>query len=358
MTEDETIPPQRGGNGEPESPFELSPPDWKESLRRAIREFKADRGALVSAGMGFYWFLAIFPALLAAVGFIGLVNASAEFIESISKAISSTLPGDAARVLNEALDRAARESGGSSVAAALVGTGLALWSASAGMVALQTGLDVVYDVPEERPFLKKRMRAFALIVVTALLGGVATALIVFGQPLGDALSENLPFGGGAFTVLWTVGRWVLGFAALSSLFAAYYYLGPNRGSPRWAWLSPGGVVATAIWLAASLAFSFYVSSVGNYAETYGSFTGVVLLLLWLYLSAIAVVLGGEINAELERQGEHRRRAGRPGAGTAAAAQQPAPAAPSAPAGDGRPREAASYEADWLESMRRIRQREE
>jgi membrane protein len=372
VTDEQTIPPQTGQAGQPDSPLELSAPDWKESLRRAIREFKTDRGALVSAGMAFYWFLAIFPALLAAVGFIGLVNASPQFIRDMQEAIRSTLPGSGARVLTDALDQTTRGSGDGSLGAALLGTGLALWSASAGFVALQAGLDVAYDVEEERTFVQKRLRAFLLIVVSAVLGGIATVLIVFGQPLGETLRDNLPFGG-AFVLVWTLLRWVLGLAALSTLFAAYYYLGPNRGTPRWTWLSPGGVLATIIWLLASLGFSFYVTSFASYAETYGSFTGVVVLMLWLFLSAIAVMVGGELNAELERQGEFRRRRDRRGGGARPSPQAsptptptPAPVAQAPPARQPAaaragsepapppPSDGDSYEDEWLASMRRLR----
>jgi membrane protein len=318
--------------------------------------------------MGFYWFLALFPSILAAVGFIGLVHASPELVSNISKAIKAALPGSASGVLTDALDKAASSPRGSSAVAALIGTALALWSASAGMVAVQTGLDVVYDVEEERKFVKKRAIAFLLILAAVVLGGVAAGLIVFGKPIGDGIREHLPFGGAEFILVWTVIRWVLGLLALSLLFAVFYYLGPNRESPKFGWVSPGGLVATAIWLLASIGFSFYVSSLGSYGKTYGSLTGVVVLMLWLYLSAIAVVLGGELNAELERQAERRRRQGgggkEPAAKKQAARQQAAqPARPAAAPAREEPTQAtapppaaapSSYEADWLESMRRLR----
>ena len=126
-----------------------------------------------------------------------------------------------------------------------------------------------------------------------------------GAPLGDALRDNLPFGS-AFVVAWTVIRWTLGIAALTGLFATIYYLAPNRETPKWAWVSPGGILAAAIWLMASLGFSFYVSSFGNYKATFGPLAGVAVLLLWLYLTALAVILGGELNAELERQSAARK----------------------------------------------------
>ena len=303
--DEEPIPPQRGEGPGPDSPLELQPPDWKASVKRAAKEFKDDRATLTGAGMAFYWFLSVFPAMVALVGLLGLFNASDAAIGSIERAVRSALPGDAATVLVEAVTGANDQSGGSSLLAALLGVALALWSASAGMVGLQMGLNVAYDVTTDRTFLKKRVVAFELLVAMLVLGGVATALIVFGAPLGESLRDNLPFGS-AFVVLWTLIRWTLGIAALTGLFATIYYLAPNRESPKWVWVSPGGVLAAGIWLLASLGFSFYVSSFGKYAETYGSLAGVVVLLLWLYLTALAVVLGGELNAELERQSAARK----------------------------------------------------
>jgi membrane protein len=259
-------------------------------------------------------------------------------------------------VVTDALKQASGKPRGSSVVATLVGIVLALWSASAGMVAVQTGLDVIYDVPEERTLVKKRVRALVLIAVAVVLGGVATAAIVFGQPIGDGIRAHLPFGG-AFILVWTIGRWVVGLAALAALFAAFYYLGPNRDKPRWTWLSPGGLVATLIWLLASLGFSFYVSSLGSYAKTYGSLTGVVVLMLWLYLSALALLLGAEVNAQLELEGERVRRRERRGSRRArhdsgGRRQQAPPQAGAAPS----PTPPNGAEQEWLERMRAIRSR--
>jgi membrane protein len=283
----------------------MPPPDWKASVKRAAREFKEDRATLTSAGMAFYWFLAVFPAMVAIVGLLGLVNASGAAIDTITGAVNRALPGQAASVLTDAVHSSTTQSGGASLVATLIGLALAVWSASAGMVGLQMGLDIAYDVESDRTFVKKRLVAVELLAAMLVLGGVATALIVFGAPLGDALRDNLPFGS-AFVLLWTVLRWVLGLSALVLLFAAIYYLAPNRTSPRWVWVSPGGILAAVIWLVASLGFSFYVSSFGKYAQTYGSLAGVVVLLLWLYLTGLALVLGGELNAELERQSAARR----------------------------------------------------
>jgi len=274
-------------------------------VKRAATEFKEDRATLTGAGMAFYWFLAVFPAMVAIVGLLGLFNAGEGAINSITKAVTEALPGEAAKALIGPITTSNSQSGGTSLVATLVGVGLALWSASAGMVGLQMGLDVAYDVDKDRTFLTKRLVAFELLAAMLVLGGLATALIVFGAPLGGALRDNLPFGG-AFVVLWTIIRWALGLAALIALFATIYFVAPNRETPAWVWVSPGGILAAAIWLVASQGFAFYVSSFGKYAATYGSLAGVVVLLLWLYLTALALILGGELNAELERQSAARK----------------------------------------------------
>ena len=303
--EEEPIPTQTGEGPGPDSPLELPAPDWKASVKRAVAEFKEDRGTLTAAGMAFYWFLSIFPALVAGVGVLSLVNVSADRIEKITSSITRALPGGAGDILVAAVENAANNDDGA-VLAVLLGVALALWSASSGMVGMQMGLNVAYDVRDDRKFVAKRLVAFQLMAAMLVLGGAATALIVFGAPLGDELRDNLPFGS-AFVVLWTLIRWVGGLVALTGLFATIYYLSPNRDTPRWVWVSPGGILAAAIWLVASLAFSIYVAQFGNYAETYGgSLSGVVVLLLWLYLTALAVVLGGELNAELERQSAARK----------------------------------------------------
>jgi membrane protein len=302
--QEEPIPTQAGDGPGPDSPLELPAPDWKSSLKRTVKEFKEDRGTLTAAGMAFYWFLSIFPLLAAGAGMLGLLNVSQNRIERMAASVTDALPGEAGQLLVDAVQTAAEGSDGA-ILAVLFGLAVALWSASAGCVGMQMGLDVAYDVRDNRTFVRKRLVAFELMLAMVVLGGAATALIVFGAPLGNALRDNLPVGS-AFVVLWTLVRWIGGIAALTGLFATIYYLSPNRDTPRWVWVSPGGILAAAIWLTASLGFSIYVTRFGSYNETYGSLAGVAVLLLWLYLTALAVVLGGELNAELERQSAARK----------------------------------------------------
>ena len=273
-------------------------PRSRSVVKQTMAKMKDDQITLIG-GVAFYWFLAVFPLMIAAVGIVAFVHGQS-LLEGVRKGIETTLPSGAAKVLVDAISRGGAANAGGFVAV-LIGIGIALYSASSGMVAVQDGLDKAYDVPESRKFIKKRAVGLLLTLAALVLGGIATALLVFGQPLGEPLAEVLPLGG-AFTIVWTVVRWVVTVLAVMTLFSIFYRMGPNRKAERSGWFSIGSVVAAVIWLTASLGFSFYVSSFGgSYAETYGSLAGVIVLLLWLFLSALALLIGGELNAVMERR---------------------------------------------------------
>jgi membrane protein len=299
-TRTETIPSQTAGAPGPDSPLELGKSAWRRTLRRTLKKFARDRCSMVAASLAYHWFLALFPTVIALLGIVMLLHLDASGVTKLVHAVDKTLPAGASTVFTAAVKAATSRASGS-LTAVVLGLAVATWSASSGMSAMQTGLDIAYEVSVDRKFFAKRLRAIPLMLITVVLGGSGAALLILGAPLAAAIDHHVPVSGTAFDVAWTVVRWVVGIMAMSLLFSVYYFLGPNRETPRWQWVSAGGIAATLIFVLASLGFSYYVSKFGSYGKTYGAFAGVVIVIFWLYLVGLAVLVGAELNAELERE---------------------------------------------------------
>ncbi|MBO0713714.1 MAG: YihY/virulence factor BrkB family protein [Acidimicrobiales bacterium] len=264
------------------------------------KSFVRDRISISAGSLAYHWFLALFPAVIAAFGFLALAQVGTSTVNRVVHGVEKALPPGVSGVFSAAVHAATKQSSGSLVAV-VVGIAVALWSASASMSVLQQTLDVVYGVPVDRKFMARRARALPMMIATAVLGGVGAGVIVFGAPIASAIHGHVGLTGTPFNVVWTVVRWVVAVLAISLLFSVYYYLGPNREVPRWRWITAGGLFASALVLVASLGFSFYVTRFGSYGETYGTFAGVVILIFWFYLVGLAALVGAEINADTEQR---------------------------------------------------------
>jgi membrane protein len=277
-----------------ERPTEIPARGWIQVVKRGWKEAKADQVPLLAAGVAFYAFLAIFPALIAVVSIYGLF-ADPSTIANQLNSLTAALPDEAARIITDqvtALSTRRQTLGISLVLSVLI----ALWSASAGTSNLLTAINVAYNAEERRGFVKKRLLALGLTVAAIIFMVIILGLVAVLPPLLRAVFDT----GALRWVLQIVG-WLIVVVLVPAALALLYRLAPDRDAPRLRFASVGAVVATLIWLAASIGFSIYTATFGNYAKTYGVFAGIVVLLFWLWLTMYAILLGAEINAESEQQ---------------------------------------------------------
>ena len=280
---------------EAERPKQIPKAGWKEVSKRVMGQLKEDNIDIVSAGVAFYFFLAIFPALVAIISIYGLVNDPAQ-VEQQLETISGALPEQAHQMLSERLKSIASQSSGTLGWGVALSILLSLWSANKGTKSLFEGINIAYDERDERGFIKQNALTLLFTLGGMVIGFLGMALVV----AFPALVGNLGLGETLQTVIgWT--RWLLLAAIVVFSLALIYKYAPDRGNPQFKWVSPGSLVATFLWIVGSLLFSWYVNNFGNYQETYGSVAAVIILMLWFNLTSFVILLGAEINSELEHQ---------------------------------------------------------
>jgi membrane protein len=281
---------------EPGKPTELRGRSWFGVLKRTVTEFKKDNLTDWAAALTYYGILALFPALLVLVSLIGLAGQSTA--QSLIDNIAGAAPGSAKTIITNAIQNL-QNSKGSAGILFIVGIAGALWSASGYVGAFSRASNAIYEVGEGRPFWKLRpQQVLITLVMVILLAASAIAVVVTGG-LADQVGNLVGVGSTAVTV-WDIAKWPVLVVLVSIMIGILYWASPNVRQPGFRWISPGSFLAVGIWIVASAAFAFYVANFGSYNKTYGSLGGVIVFLVWLWLSNVAILLGAEFDAELTR----------------------------------------------------------
>lgn len=287
------------------SPAEIPARGWKDILWRVYGNISDHRILALAAGMTYYSLLAIFPAIAALVAIYGLFADPSSIAKHLDE-VAGFIPGGALDVAREQLTRVATKGDRTLGFTFATGLAISLWSANAAMKSLFDTLNIVYGEQEKRGFFKLNAMSLgftvgAIVFILAALGGVVAVPVVL-QYVGLSNAADL---------LVRIGRWPALFVALALALACIYRFGPSREAPRWAWITWGSAAATLLWLAASGLFSFYAANFGSFNKTYGSLGAVIGFMTWLWISAIVILLGAELNAEMEHQTARDTTTGRP-----------------------------------------------
>jgi membrane protein len=273
--------------------FANLPLGWWELLSRTAKEFVADNGLGLAAQLAYYFFFSLFPAVLFGIAFASFFPLE-HFVDRMVATLGGVVPGD---IIGIVQDQIRKISEGNNGGILTFGVAAALWSSSAALMGLIDALNRAYDIEEGRSWWKVRLLALGLTLALAAFIVIAFALVLVGPTAADYIARATGLGP-VFAWTWKVLQWPLVLALVALGAAAVYYFAPDA-EQEWVWVTPGAVLAAIIWLAASLGFKYYVTQFGTYTETYGTIGGVMVLLLWFYLSGVVFLVGAELNAEIE-----------------------------------------------------------
>jgi membrane protein len=293
----------------PDTPTGMPKRSWGGVLKRTVKEFQADNLTDWAAALTYYGILSLFPALLVLVSVVGLAGSNAT--QSLIDNIGTAAPGSAKDIVTSGIKNLESSKGSAGILFVLGILG-ALWSASGYIGAFTRASNAIYEVGEGRPFWKLRPLQLAItFLMVILLAASAIAVVVTGG-LADQVGDLVGVGSTAVQI-WDIAKWPVLLVLVSLMIAVLYWAAPNVRQPGFKWISPGSVLAVAVWIIASGAFALYVANFGSYNKTYGSLGGVIIFLVWLWLSNVAILLGAEFDAELQRgrELEAGRRGGDP-----------------------------------------------
>jgi membrane protein len=271
---------------------------WKELGKRVYAEVMDDDVLGRSAQLSYYFLLALFPALLFLTSLLGyLAGENGQLRQGLFHYLAAVLPGDASKLVAETVTDVTQSSGGGKLSFGILAT---LWAASNGMGAISDSLNAAYDLKETRPWWKVRLTAVGLTLALTLLIVTALVLVLYGGDIAEIVSGKLGMGE-VFETAWKVLQWPLVLVFVLLAFALIYYFGPDSHDQDWKWITPGAVIGVGLWLLISFAFKAYLSYFNSYSATYGSLGAVIILMLWFYFTGTAILVGGEINSEIENE---------------------------------------------------------
>ncbi|MET1045026.1 MAG: YihY/virulence factor BrkB family protein [Microbacteriaceae bacterium] len=281
----------------PDSPTDITKPSWVYVLKKTLREFSRDQCTDVAASLTYYAVLAIFPALLAFVSLLGLFGQAEATTGALLDLLAGFVPADTVETIRGPIEDLIRTPGAGLVF--VVGIVGAIWSASGYVGAFSRAMNRIYAIEEGRTFLQLRPMQLLVTVITIVLLTIAAVLLVLSGPVAKALGEFIGLGEVALAV-WNIAKWPVVVFIAVFVIALLYYAAPNIKQPKFRWISIGALFALVVWALASLGFGFYVTNFGNYSSTYGSLAGVIIFLLWIWISNLALLFGAELDSELER----------------------------------------------------------
>lgn len=281
----------------PDQPQDLTKPAWRYVLRSTFREFSEDQCLDIAAALTYYAVLALFPGLLALLSLVGLVGQGPETVQTILEVLRGVGAGSAAQTLEPVLTDLSTAPGAG--AALLIGLLTALWSASGYVGSFGRAMNRILEIEEGRPVWKLRPVMLLVTAVTVVLAALVLLGLVVTGPAATAVGEAIGLGQ-TVVLVWSIAKWPVMLAVVVGIVALLYYATPNIRQPRFKWVSVGALAAILVWVLASAAFGFYVAGFSSYDKTYGSLAGVVVFLLWLWITNLALLLGAELDSELER----------------------------------------------------------